>query len=326
MLAYILAAAVFITVLTLSLFIGKSWINSGSSKRMSKVLSKIHEETDSTYYKTHVSEVSVFRQNALDDSEGFSRLLKKIPGFENLYDKSIKAGLKVSGERFFLYLVAFFAIILILCLQFGFGEISFIFALAGTLILPKMYLASKIKGRNDKFIEQFPDALDMIVRSVRSGHPLNAALRMIAENMPAPVGPEFRQVVDEIAYGRTMTEALYRLAGRVGEADINFFVVVLVVQQETGGNLSEVLSNLSNIIRKRKQLRLKIKAITSEARITAWILGSLPFLLLIVLHLLTPGYLDPLFEKDSGKILLAISISMVAACAMIVKKMINIDI
>jgi tight adherence protein B len=145
------------------------------------------------------------------------------------------------------------------------------------------YLQSRIRKRNDIFINMFPDVLDMIVRSVRSGFPLHTALKLVAENMEKPVSSEFRQVSDEIALGRPMGQALARLAERIPEPDIRFFVVVLNVQQETGGNLAEVISNLSGIIRKRKHLRMKIKAMTSEARATGWVLGCLPVVIFAAL-------------------------------------------
>lgn len=166
----------------------------------------------------------------------------------------------------------------------------------------------------------------MIVRSVRSGFPITTAFKMVAENMEPPVKEEFAQVVNEIAMGRTITDTLTRLGERIQEPDINFFVVVLSVQQETGGNLSEVIGNLSNIIRKRKQLRMKIKAMTSEGRATAVILGSLPFVIFFVLYFMRRDYLEPLWKERTGQMLLGGSLGMVALCMWIVNQMINIDI
>ena len=166
----------------------------------------------------------------------------------------------------------------------------------------------------------------MIVRSVRSGHPLNSAMRMIAENMDNPVKEEFKQVVDEVSYGRSLPEALNRLAQRIDEPDLNFFVVVLSVQQETGGSLAEVLSNLSSIIRKRRQLRLKIRALTSEGRATSYVLGGLPVVEFIALYFVTPAYLDPLFDTIQGNVILGVAAGLILIAMWIVRAMVNIDI
>src|SRR5690606_15135902 len=137
-------------------------------------------------------------------------------------------------------------------------------------------------------------------------------------NMSDPISTEFSQLVDEIAYGRTLTQALDNLCKRIDEPDVQFFTVVLNVQQESGGNLGEVLSNLSTILRKRKQMRLKIKALTAEGRMTAIILGSLPVAVLGVLHLVSPDYLIPLFDRPIGNFLLFLAGGMVVTAFLVV--------
>jgi tight adherence protein B len=217
-------------------------------------------------------------------------------------------------------------IVLFACLLLGLGLTSLVVALIAAYLLPLRHCRTRIQKRNSKFIDQFPDALDIIVRSVRSGFPLSVALQMLAENTEDPVKREFRQVVDEIALGRSLQQALTRLSSRINEPDLRFFVVVLSVQQETGGNLAEIISNLSSVIRKRKQLRHKIKALTSEGRATAWVLGSLPVFVTIVLSLASPGYLLPLIEDSMGNILLGTAIALQIICILVLKQMINVDI
>jgi tight adherence protein B len=192
--------------------------------------------------------------------------------------------------------------------------------------LPYKHCLGKVKKRNKKFIDQFPDALDMIVRSVRSGFPLSVAMQMLAENAESPVREEFRQVVDEVALGRSLTQSLGRMATRINEPDIRFFVVVLSVQQETGGNLAEIIGNLSSIIRKRKQLRHKIKAMTSEGVATGWVLGMLPVFVFAILYFFQPGYLEPFFVDALGKKIFGATIGLLVVCFMVVKNMINIEI
>ena len=195
-----------------------------------------------------------------------------------------------------------------------------------SIMLPRKLLLRQVDNRNQQFLDVFPDAMDMIVRSVRAGHPLTASLRMIAENIDPPVSTEFKQVIDEISYGRTMPEALARMAQRIDQPDLNYFVVVLSVQQETGGNLSEVLSNLSDIIRKRKMLRLKIRALTAEARATGWVLGLMPIIVFGIIYYMSPDYIMPLLTKPLGNIILVAATGLVMLGAWIVYKMIQVKV
>ena len=193
-------------------------------------------------------------------------------------------------------------------------------------MVPLHHCGKVVKKRNHKFINNFPDALDMIVRSVRSGFPISVAMQMLAENAEEPVRSEFRQVTDEIALGRSLPQALARLASRINEPDIRFFVVVLTVQQETGGNLAEIVSNLSGIIRKRKQLRNKIRAMTSEGKATGLILGGLPVFVFLMLYFMQPGYLAPFFNDPLGMNLFGSAIALMVVCYFVIKQMINVDI
>lgn len=298
-------------------------LSSKGTRRTQDVLRRITEETESVSNRTVGQNISVLRGA---EGDSFERTLRSLPFMNQLSDRLQKSGLKLSfGSLLFLQILVFIALMTVFSF-FNFGVLGLLGSAVLSYLIVKKYLEHKVYKRNEVFTDMFPDALDMIVRSVRSGHPLNTALRMIAENMDPPVSIEFKKVVDEMAYGRSLTEALYRLAARIDQADIHFFVVVLVVQQETGGNLAEVLSNLSNIIRKRKQLRLRIRALTSEGRMTSYVLGSLPIILLIVLYFITPGYLDPLFETDTGRFVLGMALTMIATAFYIVRKMIRIDI
>jgi len=203
--------------------------------------------------------------------------------------------------------------------------VAFVLSLGIPLLVLKVYLSGRVRKRNDLFIDMFPDVLDMIVRSVRSGFPLHTAVKLVAENMEKPVSTEFQQVADEIALGRPISQALARLCERIPEPDIRFFVVVLNVQQETGGNLAEVISNLSGIIRKRKHLRQKIKAMTSEARATGWVLGLLPVFIFGALTIISPSHLEPLYTTDAGfKVLLGVA-ALMGTAFVVVKNMIEFD-
>ncbi len=323
-------ALISITLALLALGFMPVLMGKTSSKRTKEVLERIGSETRSAGRADDANR-RILKTIRLSESESMDALLRKIPLMESTNDLLLKSGLRIS----FVHLLAVMAGIFLGSILLFDGVLGWtaggvplglplgiLLSLFGT----RMFLKNRVKARQEKFIDLFPDAVDMIVRSVRSGHPLSTALRMIAENVQEPVGTEFQQVVDEIAYGRSLGDSMNRLARRIDQTDIKFFVVVLNVQQETGGNLGEVLSNLSNILRKRKQMRLKIKALTAEGRMTAYILGALPLGVLAVLHLLSPGYLVPLFKDSVGNFILVLSAVLVLAAFFVVRKMVDIDV
>ncbi len=260
-----------------------------------------------------------------EEATGLTKLLLSLPGSESFYAKLLKAGHSQRIKSVLLIMLGLFVVsAVILFIPLGF--ISIIPAAIIAYLLPKKFFEWEIKKRNSQFLDQFPEAIDMIVRSVKSGHPLNTALRMIADNMEDPVAPEFRQLVNEIAYGRPLVDALRRLAKRVDEQDVHFFVVVLAVQQETGGNLAEILKNLSNVIRGRKRLQQKIAAMTSEGKATLWVLGGLPVMVYSVISFTNPKYLEPLYNTLMGNVILSCAIGLIVTAIFVINKMIDIDI
>lgn len=265
-------------------------------------------------------------RDQLNDAPPLVRFVLGMGFMRPLYEVGLAAGYQNDFQKLLVMLLLSFGISFAGLFLIGFGTVSLPMALVLAYLIPLRHCRNKVKKRNNKFIDQFPDALDTIVRSVRSGFPLSVALTMLAENAEDPVRAEFRQVTDEIALGRTLAQALNRLAVRINEPDIRFFVVVLTVQQETGGNLAEIIGNLSSIIRKRKQIRHKIRAMTAEGRATGLVLGALPVLVFLVLYFLQPGYLDPFFHDPLGQQLFGGAIALVLSCYVVIKQMINVDI
>ena len=196
---------------------------------------------------------------------------------------------------------------------------------AGTLGLPRMLLSMKTKGRNKKMINQFADALDIIVRGVKSGLPLNECIRIIAKESPDPLRTEFATLSDNLAMGAGTERALNQFYKRVPLQEVNFFVIVLMIQSKAGGNLSEALGNLSSVIRSRKMMREKIKAMSSEAKASAFIIGSLPFAVGFLVYLSTPDYIMELFRNETGHLFLAIGTLLMTTGIVTMRKMINFD-
>ncbi|MBI1274743.1 hypothetical protein GC177_02080 [bacterium] len=296
----------------------------GSKRERTKAaLAKISEENVGL---AGIDTSAALRSDNFSDNERLDAIMHKIPGMGEIVQMLRKTGMNINPLMYLIGVVIMFLLIKAFTGFMGLGIIGVILSAVGAWMAGKAFLRNRIEKREETFLNQFPDAVDMVVRSVRAGHPFSAAMHMIAENMEPPVSTEFKQVLDEVAYGRTVSDALNRMAERVNVPDVRFFVVVINVQQETGGNLGEVLSNLSNILRKRKQMRLKIKALTSEARMTAYILGALPLCVIGVLHLVSPNYLKPLFENQVGKFILGLALIMIGSAFAVVKKMAKIDI
>ncbi len=265
-------------------------------------------------------------RDQLSDAPALVRIILGNAIMRPIYVVALEAGYANNLQKVLVMMLMSGAIAACGALLLGRGPMSIVIGLLIAYLFTLRHCRKVIRKRNTKFINQFPDALDMIVRSVRSGFPLSVALQMLAENAEDPVRAEFRQVTDEIALGRNLSQALTRLAIRINEPDIRFFVVVITVQQETGGNLAEIIGNLSSIIRKRKQLRHKIKAMTSEGKATGLILGALPVLVFVALYFIQPGYLEPFFIYPSGRELFGVTIGLLVVCYFVIKQMINVDI
>ena len=172
---------------------------------------------------------------------------------------------------------------------------ALMFGLFVGLGVPHWVVGKLILKRIKKFNANFPDAIELMVRGLRSGLPITETLGIVSSEIPGPVGVEFRAVSDRMKIGRTMEAALQETADRLGTAEFQFFVITLAIQRETGGNLAETLSNLADVLRKRTQMRLKIRAMSSESKASAIIVGSLPFIVFILVYMINPTYMANFF-------------------------------
>ncbi len=192
--------------------------------------------------------------------------------------------------------------------------------------LPHLYVGFRIRRRSTQFIKDFPDAIDLLVRGLKAGLPLTETVKGAGEELPGPVGETFRQVSDELKLGRKLEEALWEASRRLELQEFKFFIVSLTIQSETGGNLGETLANLSEVLRGRKQLKLKIKALSSEAKASAYIIGSLPFVMSGVIHMMNPGYLSVLVTDPRGIMMVAGGLMMYGIGMGVMFKMTRFDI
>jgi tight adherence protein B len=191
---------------------------------------------------------------------------------------------------------------------------------------PYYYVGRMIKRRINKFNSNFPDAIELMVRGLRSGLPITETLGIVASEIGGPVGLEFRAVSDKMKIGRTMEAALQETADRLGTAEFQFFVITLAIQRETGGNLAETLSNLADVLRKRAQMKLKIRAMSSESKASAYIVGALPFLVFTIVYMMNPVYMGGFFVDERLIVAGIGGMVWIGIGAFIMAKMVNFEI
>jgi len=191
---------------------------------------------------------------------------------------------------------------------------------------PHFVIGRMIKRRLNKFNSNFPDAIELMVRGLRSGLPITETLGIVAGEIQGPVGVEFRMVSDKMKIGRTMEAALQETADRLGTPEFQFFVITLAIQRETGGNLAETLSNLADVLRKRAQMKLKIRAMSSESKASAYIVGSLPFVVFSLVWMINPRYMGGFFTDERLMVAGVGGIIWMGIGALIMAKMVNFEI
>lgn len=191
---------------------------------------------------------------------------------------------------------------------------------------PHFVIGWLIKRRINKFNSNFPDAIELMVRGLRSGLPITETLGIVAGEITGPVGLEFRMVSDKMKIGRTMEAALQDTADRLGTPEFQFFVITLAIQRETGGNLAETLSNLADVLRKRAQMKLKIRAMSSESKASAYIVGSLPFVVFTLVWFINPSYMSGFFSDQRLMVAGIGGLIWMSIGAFIMAKMVNFEI
>jgi tight adherence protein B len=199
-------------------------------------------------------------------------------------------------------------------------------ALAAGLGIPHMVVRFLGVRRRRRFIANLPDAIDLIVRGLKSGLPVSESMAAVGREVAKPVGEEFRRIMDNVRFGRSLEAVLWESARRIDAAEFNFFVISLSIQQETGGNLAETLANLSDIVRRRRQMRLKVNALSGEAKASAYILGSLPFIMFGVVHAMNPDYASALFTDPRGQVMVGAGIVSMLTGIAIMMKMVRFEI
>ena len=243
-----------------------------------------------------------------------------------LDDKLSQAGLDWSKSKFFMISVII-GLALGAVTAFISGNI-FYFApgmLIGGFGIPNWLLSYLKKRRVTKFINEFPNAVDVIIRGIKAGLPLGDCIRIIASEATEPVRGEFRQIIEATTMGLSIAEGCERMVDRVPVSESNFFSIVINIQQKAGGNLSEALGNLSRVLRDRKKMQVKVKAMSAEANASAGIIGALPFIVTLLVYLSSPRYIELLWITSTGRIVLAVAGFWMFIGVMSMRKMVNFD-
>jgi len=235
-----------------------------------------------------------------------------------------QAGLGISVRAFYIIGAAVGVVAFLIALLLG---LHIILALGVGLIfglgLPRWVVGFLGKRRMKKFSLEFPNAVDVIVRGIKSGLPVHECFRIIGRESPAPLGPEFKTLSEGLAVGLTLEQALEKMFVRIPTPELRFFTIVIAIQQKTGGNLAEALSNLSAVLRARRMMGEKIKALSSEALASAGIIASLPPTVMIAVMFMSPSYMMPMFTDIRGNFLLLLAVTLMATGVFVMKRMIS---
>lgn len=238
-----------------------------------------------------------------------------------------QAGMDVTVERFYLYSILCGVVLTAVLFVVGAPLLVLPGAMvAGIFGLPRWFVGFKRARRVKAFLEEFPNSLDVIVRAVKSGLPLNDAVRLIASESPEPVKTEFRRIVESQQLGLSLPEAVLRMPETMPCSEASFFGIVIQIQSQAGGNLSEALGNLSKVLRDRKKMKAKINALSMEAKASAVIIGALPFIVAFLVYLSSPNYIMPLFTHSTGHLILVVSGIWMSMGIFVMRKMMNFDI
>lgn len=260
----------------------------------------------------------------LDDRQKARNLnLKKPP----LRMQIRQAGMQVDVQRFYVYSVVCGLVLTLVAFFLG----APLYVLPGVLLaggfgLPRWYITFRRSRRVKAFLNEFPNALDVIVRAVKSGLPLNDGIRLIANESQEPVRTEFKRIVEAQQVGLSIPEAALRMGETMPCAEANFFGIVIQIQQQAGGNLSEALGNLSRVLRDRKKMKAKVQALSMEAKASAAIIGALPFIVAFLVYLTSPTYLMPLFVTSTGQMILGFAGLWMSVGIFVMRKMMNFEV
>jgi tight adherence protein B len=250
---------------------------------------------------TELNQIEARMRKAISSrqTEKHQLLTSLIPNPEQLSKRLAMTGKKWTLSQYMMSCVGIAIVIFGLMMLRGYSLLpALLVSIAAGFGLPHMVVGKMIARRVNKFTTNFPDALDLLVRGLRSGLPVGETMLVVSQEIPGPVGEEFKMITERIKIGKSTDQSLQETAARLGTPEFQFFCITLAIQRETGGNLAETLANLGGVLRQRAQMKLKIKAMSSESKASAYIIGSLPFLVFGLICWINYQYMEPFFTGD----------------------------
>jgi tight adherence protein B len=296
----------------------------GDEARMRKLLRQRLKDIEAAGIEREAA--SLLREKYLRELPPFARVLEDMPAMAALSKLIEQAGRTILAHR----LVALSIVLGFVAAAFAWGFTSngliALAAFAAALAAPYMVICRERKARFEKFEEQLPDAIDVMKRALRAGHPFNSCLKLVAEDMDQPIAREFHQTFSDVNYGTDLRRALLGLLLRVPSTNVMALVTAVLVQKETGGNLAEIFEGLAKVIRGRFRFQRKVRTLSAEGRLSAWILALVPIILFAVIWITTPDYMPPLLHHPVGRKLVIFGCVSMVLGVLWMRKIIRIDI
>jgi len=271
-------------------------------------------------------ELLLLRDELMSDIPVFNRLLQQWPRMTKLQQTLSQADVKLKAGKFLLLTVCACATSGVVVLLLSNSKLFAGVAAAFGLFVPYMYVSFRRSQRFSKFEELFPEAIDTLARAVRAGHAFPTALELLATEMGEPVGGEFRKLFEEQKFGLPLRDALLNMAERMPIVDVKFFATAVMLQRETGGNLAEILDGLSYVIRERFKILRQVRVYTAQGRLTMLLLMALPPIIVVVMAVMNPGFMTPLFTDPLGHALIAAGIVLQTIGYLLIRKIIQIQV
>jgi tight adherence protein B len=263
------------------------------AKRIQRRLQALASDTSGSSNK-------LIKQRLLAESPALESVLLNMPRIYQLDRMLLRSGLQLNVASYLGFMLVAALFMLVIALLLGLSKLAVVGVTVFGALLPWIYVKRATVKRKDAIEEQLPDALDLMARAMLAGHAFPSALKMVGDEMPEPISGEFRIAFDEVNYGISVHDALSNLIERVNSTDMSYFVISVLLQRETGGNLAELLGNLSKLIRERLKLLGAVRVLSAEGRLSAQILTALPFVVAMVINLVNPEFMKVLWTDPTG--------------------------
>jgi tight adherence protein B len=299
-----------------------------AASRVSRVGSAEADRSNVKAARDRVQEMSKRRKSVQDNLKDLEKRQQENHKRKlSLKSRLTQAGFSITPAKFYMFSAGFGFFLMLIAFLAGAPTLMVLAVpvIAG-LGLPRWILSFLIKRRQNNFLTEFPNALDVIVRSIKSGLPLNDAIRLIANEGRDPVKTEFRRVVESQQLGLSVPDACARMTNYMPLQEVSFFAIVIAIQSQAGGNLSEAIGNLSKVLRDRKKMKAKVSALSMEAKASACIIGALPFIVATLVYLSSPQYMMILFTDPRGHLIMGLSAFWMSIGIFVMKKMVSFDI